>query len=385
MATRRRGSGEGSVFFDDGRQRWVAMIDLGRDGGGRRQRIWRTGKTKGDALASLRQARGQVDRGEDPRESRHTVTEAASDFVARGIPAHLAAHTRYELEQRAQEFGSACGVRPLTKLTVRDVEDYLAGLAAAGKSASTVRRSRSVAVRVVDHATRIGWLSLERRNPATLARMPQTTPRPARYTPDDDAVRRLLAAAQGEWWYPLLTFVAVTGCRIGEACALAWSDVNLAGMARLRRAVRCNPHGPLTVVEPKSGSARVVALPAELVELLRAHRKRVAEVSLRYGKPAPDLAFPTTAGTLLDPVNARRWLREIAKRAGLPITGFHALRHAASSSLQDDGLSPLRVAGLLGHRNVATTTGTYTHPIQPVADAALERGSRLLATAQAAE
>jgi integrase len=379
MATKRRGSGEGSVFYDDRRERWVALLELGRDGTGRRRRVLRVGQTKADAVAKLRTIQTKAAAGDSLRRDNRTVADAVDDFVAHGLPPQLSPNARYNVEYHAAKLEAACGAYRLDKLSVRAVEDWLGSLAADGYSQSIVRRSRGVAARVIDHATRVGWLPLERRNVASLARMPQTKARTERYTPDDEAVRRLLGAAAGEHWQPLLAFIAVTGVRIGEACGLAWDDVDLdRGTARIRHAVRVVPGGSLALTEPKSGSSRTVALGQELGTALRAHRLRIVEAALADGRSAPETAFPNRAGGLADPNNLRRWLRGVAKRAGVPINGFHALRHGVASALQDRGESPLRVAGLLGHRNVATTTGTYTHPVQLVADAGLAREGQLL-------
>jgi integrase len=236
-------------------------------------------------------------------------------FVAHGVPPHLSPNARYNIEYHAAKLTAARGAYRLDKLSVRGVEDWLGTLAADGYSQSIVRRSRGVAARVLDHATCVGWLPLERRNVAALARMPQTKVRRDRYTPDDDAVRRLLAAADSDRWQPLLAFIAVTGVRIGEACGLAWDDVDLdTGTAGIRRAVRIVPGGSLALTEPKSGSSRTVALGQELVTTLRAHRRQVVEASLAEWHPAPASAFPNRAGGLADPNNLRRWLRRVAKR-----------------------------------------------------------------------
>ncbi|HEX3908953.1 MAG TPA: hypothetical protein VHW92_13615, partial [Mycobacteriales bacterium] len=66
MATSRRGHGEGSVFYDERRKRWIALLDLGRDGTGKRQRVARSAKSKPDATAILRVLQGTNDRGDDP-------------------------------------------------------------------------------------------------------------------------------------------------------------------------------------------------------------------------------------------------------------------------------------------------------------------------------
>ena len=64
--------------------------------------------------------------------------------------------------------------------------------------------------------------------------------------------------------------LAWTGLRVSEACGLQWGDLNLEGhYLEVNRAVAYRQHR-LIVGAPKSGKARRVDLPADLVERLRA-------------------------------------------------------------------------------------------------------------------
>lgn len=376
--TSRRGHGEGSVFYDEKRKRWIALLDLGRDGKGKRQRVWRSAINKGDATALLRALQGTNDRGNDPRGARRTTKDALEDFRAHGLDPKRAESTRYKTLHYAEKFSDAMGSRPLREVSVRNVEQWLGKLADEKKSHATLVVARVSAAQLIDHAIRLGWLPPER-NPVRLARIPETKDTKPRPVLDDKAVTALLKATKEDWWYPLLALVAATGVRIGEAAALAWSDVDTkANMVTIHRAVRMNPDGTLSISTPKANSARKIEIPAVLTDLLKAHRAKVGASALARGVPIPDLAFPTPSGTVADPNNLRRWLRQMSTKANVEIRGFHDLRHAIASSLADTGEVPIRVAALLGHANPRTTLGVYTHPVMPSADAGVERGSRLL-------
>jgi integrase len=378
MATSRRGHGEGSVFYDERRKRWIALLDLGRDGTGKRQRVARSAKSKPDATAILRVLQGTNDRGDDPRGARRTIRQALDDYEAHGIDTTRAPSTQYKTLLYAGSFADAMGSRPLREVNVRHVEQWLGKLAAEKKTRRTLVEARSAAARVIDHAIRLGWAPPER-NPVRLARIPESAGTIVRPVLDDDAVTNLLLTGMSEWWGTLLAFIAVTGVRVGEAAALAWSDVDAEkGLVVIHRAVRVEPDGSLSLVRPKSNSSRRISLPPEMAELMRTHRTHVAERCLSLGRPTPDLAFPTTTGTLADPNGLRRWLRIVAKTAAVDIKGFHDLRHAVASTLADQGAAPIHVAALLGHATPRTTLGVYTHPVAPSAAVGVDRGARLL-------
>ena len=51
----RRGRGDGSLFWDKARERWVAEVTVGYDGRGKRRIKKGTGRTKTDAKRKLRE------------------------------------------------------------------------------------------------------------------------------------------------------------------------------------------------------------------------------------------------------------------------------------------------------------------------------------------
>jgi hypothetical protein len=58
----RRSHGEGSLYLDESRQRWMAAVDVGFSPTGKRQRRWVSGKTKTEAKQkSLALRRDQTD------------------------------------------------------------------------------------------------------------------------------------------------------------------------------------------------------------------------------------------------------------------------------------------------------------------------------------
>ena len=114
-----------------------------------------------------------------------------------------------------------------------------------------------------------------------------------------------------------------SGLRLGELCALRWSDVDLhAGFLRVEREVqRLYEKGctRLVVQPPKSeSSCRRIPLPADMLSLLAAHKpKNAGSACLLTGTAAP-----------LEPRTMQNRYRSLLKRAGVPYRNFHALRHS---------------------------------------------------------
>lgn len=153
----------------------------------------------------------------------------------------------------------------------------------------------------------------------------------------------------------LVEFVAGTGVRISEACALAWEDVDLvAGTAHIRaNAVRATGRGIIRQQHTKTDAGtRRIQLPAGLIGILGDRRVR--------GGPNDDgLVFPTVLGKIRDPRNtARDWALARA-RLGIADYSFHSFRKTVATALDQAGLTPRDIAEYLGHADPSLTMGTY--------------------------
>ncbi len=149
---------------------------------------------------------------------------------------------------------------------------------------------------------------------------------PARILSADELGRVLsVAAARASRFYPLILFLADTGCRLGEAFALRWSDLDLEGAtARIARSFSSGEHlGPT-----KTGRERVVELSTRLCRALAECMPTVF--------PIPDgrLVFPnTTGGFLFDKYFREKVFRRVVREAlgeGRRHTP-HDLRHTWAS------------------------------------------------------
>lgn len=72
-------------------------------------------------------------------------------------------------------------------------------------------------------------------------------------------------------------------------------------------------------------------------------------------------AFPSRAGTLMEPRNVVRAFKRLLVESGLPTaTRLYDLRHGFASLLLAAGEHPKVVADLLGHSTTRLTLDTYT-------------------------
>ena len=147
-----------------------------------------------------------------------------------------------------------------------------------------------------------------------------------------------------------------SGLRLGELCALRWSDIDLhAGFLRVEREVQRlyeKGHTRLVVQPPKSeSSCRRIPLPADMLSLLATYKpKNVGSFCLLTGSGDP-----------LEPRTMQNRYRSLLKRAGVPYRNFHALRHTYATRCIEQNVDVKSVSEMLGHSDVRITLQTYVH------------------------
>jgi integrase len=197
------------------------------------------------------------------------------------------------------------------------------------------------------------------------------------------------AAAVGVLWETAtpdlkvaVALAAWAGLRRGEVMGLRWSDIDPAGVLHIRRARALDRAGVEHEKLPKSGKARDVEVDPWLIQLLVDHRWRSEERAVLLGATLPPdgPVLPDLTGHTLHP-NAPRfrgkpfgtvprkldWLtlawRRHAARQGAPGVRYHDLRHHFATEMIEAGIPLTAVQGQLGHLQLATTMGVYSHVV----------------------
>jgi integrase len=153
--------------------------------------------------------------------------------------------------------------------------------------------------------------------------------------------------------------------RRGEILACRWGDVDLdASTLRVERSLEKTSAG-LRFKPPKTRyGRRLIALPANVTYVLRAHRRDSMELrlGLGIGRLGPDdLVFATANGAPLSPDKLSRDWGLAVRALGMSTITFHALRHSHASALIAAGVDVLTISRRLGHGSPGITLGVYGH------------------------
>ncbi|MEV0446151.1 site-specific integrase [Streptomyces spectabilis] len=185
----------------------------------------------------------------------------------------------------------------------------------------------------------------------------------------------------GERLYALFHLIAFRGLRRGEACGQSWSDLNLK-TKRLTVAKQLVQKGWEVYEDaPKTDSgARTIALDADTVAVLKAHRKRQAEERLTWGEAWVETGrvFTDEQGEWLHPGKVSDLFERLVAESGLPPIRMHDLRHGAATLAHAAGADLKDIQEMLGHSSIAVTADTYTSLLPEVDEALAEAAANLV-------
>ena len=168
-------------------------------------------------------------------------------------------------------------------------------------------------------------------------------------------------------WRLMVHLLIVTGCRRGEIAGLKWDKVDFQ-----RRTVRIDStllyssrHG-IYEDTTKTGNVRLLHLPEETIQLLRAWRTEYLTMQLANGDRWENSGyiFVKDNGAPMNPDSITGWLAKFSKRHGLPHIHPHAFRHTVASVLIAADTDVVTVSKQLGHANATITESIYAHMIE---------------------
>ena len=289
------------------------------------------------------------------KEWRASVAVNLKDSTTRTAESHLRAHILSKL-----------GSLTLPEINTKAVQNFVA-LLATGRSRKTVENvllTLSSILRTAkawDYAC--GYFSL-----ADIT-MPRETVKKEQRSFTDEEVGKILAVAPE----PLGTILALTsilGLRIGEALALRVNDIDFERkIIRVRQSIDAATRKIQSV--KSTASSADVPMPSQLEVRLRGY--------LNVREKKSELLFVNREGRPFSANKLReKQLHPLLIKLGIPLGGFHALRHGAASSLLADGATPAVVQKQLRHSDPRITLGVYAHVVgNQQRDAVEHRSARI--------
>ena len=151
----------------------------------------------------------------------------------------------------------------------------------------------------------------------------------------------------------------LTGLRIGELCALRWSDIDIgerlitvrATMQRLRNTdAEATEKTKIVIGEPKSDtSARKIPITEPIADLCRRFERNAAAYVL------------TGTDSFMEPRTLQYRIKKYTQICGLDGVHAHTLRHTFATRAVEAGFEIKSLSEILGHANTTITLERYVH------------------------
>ena len=239
----------------------------------------------------------------------------------------------------------------LHELNAGHLRSLQARMTDAGKSASTIRQVRAILQGALKLALHHGWVD---RNVATVVEAPRIErAKVVAASPEESDALYRASGSPGDDLPTAIALATYTGRRLGELCALRWSNVDLkVGMS-------------IRFVTTKTDAATDVPVMTVLAERLAERRAFQIERAQRVGcELDPDpyvLSFVADGSRKPASSSYGHAFGRVRDELGLPHLHFHCLRHGFATQALAAGVDPFTIALWLGHRDLSMVGKVYGH------------------------
>lgn len=252
----------------------------------------------------------------------------------------------------------ALGNKKLNKLTPRVIQKFLNAKKDAGCCKSSLNTILSVLKKSLAYA--VDYCSLIPSSPASNVHLPKFLTAPKEVIPfTAEEISQIFSHFKDSKIYTAILLSYYTGLRLGECCALEWSDVDMQNhMLNVNKTVVGDAIQPL----PKSkSSCRTVSFGIKLYHILETIKLEQMKNRMKFGKfyVQNNLVCTVQSGQMLL-ANDFRYFNMWCKST-LGHGSFHTLRHTFATTLLETGASLELVSKTLGHSNLNTTASYYSH------------------------
>jgi integrase len=381
--------------------KWQARCRF-RDADGETNPVSAVGHTRGEAIRNLRKAlllRSAAVSGDLTGDTR---TDAVAERYLAGIRDAVKSGQRSPSTADTYQRAWDCHIKPalgalkLREITTSRVDRFL--IAVRDNSGPGIAKTcRTVLSGILGYAQRNDAVTHNAvRGTTPLSGKPRKQPRALTDDEQDQLAAQLMAdpVAVEKDLVDLVEYMLGVGCRIGEALAVSWDEIDL-DAATVKIAftlIRVKGQGLVRKSTKTEAGRRTLPLPTSTVELLRRRRSKARTflrglvrsdgevsreavtcgdiddsspedasfaISAFFALPPCTPLFPDSLGGWRDPNNTRRDLRNARGTGDLSWLTSHTLRKTVATRLDEAGMSAREIANHLGHARPSITQDSY--------------------------
>lgn len=379
----KRLNGEGTIYYNESRNRWEGQISYVLNGKRKRKKV--IGKSRKEVKEKAKEAKALLE---------EQVEELTlGKWLEQWLKVFVVGHVKLKTEERYKtavkkhiipNIGDI-NVKILTSLQIQEFINSLhenGGVKGIGLSPRTVNSARTVLSTALKQAVGAGIID---KNPVLFTKPIKTNRREISVLNKDEC-RKLVEAAKAEsnqaFWIAVVIALE-TGLRKGEIFGLRWRDINFnKQQLTVNTTVVTSNHGIVIQDSTKTKhSRRTVKLTESTIRKLKEYKEwQLAYLDAIGAKDIYDgFLITSERGSVKDPNNfSYVTFKSLLKKAGLRDNiRFHDLRHTHATQLLQAGVDIKSVSERLGHSSIRITLDTYTHVLPSMNDNVIQKLSAL--------
>jgi integrase len=351
--------GEGSIFYSNVKQKWMAQINVGKDENGKVIRKSVTAETQEEVKAKLDELKLSIYTGKFVNANTITFSQLIKQIYDEKLAMNEIQPQTYYRTMETVKLCREINDIPVQKIDSTAIKQLL--LSKVDYANSTIKKMYIILNQCFKEALKRKIIS---DNPMLDVRKPKSTKKTKKIRALTlDEQKKLVDVIRNEnvRYAEQMLISMFTGMRMGEINALSVNDLNTNfNFINIDKTISKGEHGEAFVndtAKTENGNRQI--------PINETVRPVIEKVISEYTLTDDNVLFHTSAGTLIATSVVNTEFRRIVNKYGIQdktVKGdlsLHSLRHTYATRCIESGMPPKVLQHLMGHSDIKVTLDTY--------------------------